>query len=196
VSSFSLLFLSQPIGSPTCVAGQYFDGTTCALCKPGFYQCSAGQVTCDPCHEGTYNPNSGSTSPSACIPCPRNTYNDLTGQGSLASCTPCPLTNPYSNAGAVTIEDCYNPTLDACLVTPNADCIDPVSTFRYGYFTPSGCYHYCEQTWGATQPVYFSIYLGVYGDFCICYAPKCNQGSFTTADATYYICPGKLKAEN
>lgn len=85
-----------------CSAGNYFNGTSCAMCPAGSYSSGFTSLVsslaptdnqCLLCPAGTYNPQSGASNVKQCYPCSEGTYNNQTGQQYCRDCpesTDCP----------------------------------------------------------------------------------------------------------
>lgn len=90
-----------------CAAGSYCTGTKeKTMCPTGTYNPNTGSSlpsACLKCGVGTFNPNTGSNSTSACTPCPAGTYSDVQG---AAACIPCPGNTYNSNTGATVCTSC------------------------------------------------------------------------------------------
>ena len=69
---------SRAVNDCQCLPGYQYNDTVsgpvrflCSACAPGQYKNVTGSSACIGCPQGTYNPNSSSTSPLACIGCPQ-----------------------------------------------------------------------------------------------------------------------------
>ncbi|KAL8577903.1 hypothetical protein ACOMHN_011899 [Nucella lapillus] len=100
-----------------CPAGQYFRGSSCALCAKSSYQDLVGQFKCKPCPRGFLTLGKGSTSITSCAgncsagffiqsdkqgvdtcaQCPRDQYNPVPYQ---RNCTACPKGTATRQPGA------------------------------------------------------------------------------------------------
>ncbi|MBP3615950.1 MAG: hypothetical protein J6J27_03485 [Alphaproteobacteria bacterium] len=106
---------SKPaVTAASCVAGQYFNGTSCVSCAAGKYS-SAGASSCSACSAGTYSVAGSSTcsacsagtysaaGASSCSACSAGTYS-VAGS---SSCLTCP-TGTWSSSNAGSCSNCTN----------------------------------------------------------------------------------------
>ena len=185
----------------------FFDGgvdPNC-LCQPGEYY-NANTEQCEPCPQGTYCPESGTTTP---IPCPAGTFNANTG---AISCTDCP-TGTTSEPGSTSCTECPvyyqdadgdgygnpNVTLASCdgppqgYVSNNTDCDDSdPAVFRYrsvfidadGDFHDAGSVNICVGDYEPGSPV-----PPGYSEFS--FGPDCDDNDPTVNPNAPELCDGK-----